>query len=247
MGGRAYWFESITISSPSVPNGTIGTADFTLFFEGGMSTGPSISGTNTYFAELEYRWSGGGDSSDGKPDINSGELTSRRSEVFSTHTTTTGPEFYLNQPRNHRMTFRFGVPFDFTIWISARGSAWDNAPSNSKVSLRMTGWNGFNNIRIRDGAAVVDAVIGSQTGFNYGGPGTISFEQWASQFQLAADAMSGDANQNGVSNLLEYALGRDPMAPGGGEPIILGKAMEEGGEKGVGFRLRQGTASSFTT
>jgi hypothetical protein len=94
----------------------------------------------------------------------------------------------------------------------------------------MTGWNGFHNIRIRDGAAVVDAVIGSQTGFNYGGPGTISFEQWASQFQLAADAMSGDANQNGVSNLLEYALGRDPMAPGGGEPIILGKAMEEGVE-----------------
>lgn len=223
---EAYWFEQITISSPSVANGTIGTADFTLFFEGNLSLGPPPPNPFSYYAEIGYQVNGRSTGADGQPDLN-GTLITRRITEYGGLVQAEGTIFW-GQPRNHQVTFRFGQPFDFTISIQARGRVHNRDRSSSNASLRLKGWNGFQNIRIRDGAATPDAVVGSQTSFNYGNAGTTSFEQWASSFQVGATSANEDTNQNGVPNLLEYALGRDPRATGGGNLVIPGSVMDQG-------------------
>ena len=52
----------------------------------------------------------------------------------------------------------------------------------------------------------------------------VTFSSWAAQNGLSgANAeMTADPNGNGLSNLLEYALGRDPSAAGGGSAITAG-------------------------
>ncbi len=67
---------------------------------------------------------------------------------------------------------------------------------------------------------------------NYQSNGPITFSSWASNYGLtgAAAAMTADPNNNGVSNLLEYALGLDPTAIGGPSGITIGKVTDNGSE-----------------
>jgi hypothetical protein len=65
---------------------------------------------------------------------------------------------------------------------------------------------------------------------NYQTIGPITFSSWASSYGLtgAAAAMTADPNNNGLSNLLEYALGLDPTAIGGSLGTSTGIVVENG-------------------
>ncbi len=227
LGGRAYWFDQITISAPGIATGTIGTADFTLFFNGNLSAGPSVSyQSSSYQASINYRWAADADTADGQPDINVGDSYTRLITVFSASSETTGTEF-LNQPRQHTLTFRYGVPFDFTVSVNASATYWRNIPCKVATRVSLSGWNGFGNFQIRDVGPASNVVVDSQTGFNYGNAGTTSFEQWAKSFQ-APPLPTGDDNANGLTNLAEFALGRDPQEAATGSPFTAGQVIDGG-------------------
>lgn len=230
VGGSAYWFEQITISSPSVPAGTVGRAGFTLFFDGHVSAGPpDPHQSGSYFSSIGYRWAGipVSDGGDNVADPNVGESYTERVDVWPSYSETIGGNF-RNQPRHHQVIFRFGQPFDFTIALHGRAEAWRNTPSKVRAELRLTGWNGFNNLHIPfdihapGGTPVTDATISSQTGFDYANPGSTSFAQWASLYQLNAASMQADSNGNRLPNILEYALGRNPLEPDSRPPVTHG-------------------------
>jgi hypothetical protein len=63
-------------------------------------------------------------------------------------------------------------------------------------------------------------------------PGAVTFSNWAAAYGLsgAAAAPTADPNNNGLPNLLEYALGLDPTAVGGPRGISSG-ILEENGVK----------------
>jgi hypothetical protein len=229
VGGGAYWFEQITISSPTVPVGTIGTADFTLFFEGDLSAGPSHPNqSGSYGASISYNWAGIADGADNVADPNVGDRYSESITVFSGYSETIGGNF-RNQPRHHQVTFRFGQPFDFTVAVTSRGSIWRNTPSKADAQIRLTGWNGFRNVQIRNGPAVTDSSISSQSGFNYANAGSTTYSQWASLYQLPAASPLADTNNNGLTDQMEYALGRNPRETDTGSPHTRG-VMRLGGQ-----------------
>jgi hypothetical protein len=60
--------------------------------------------------------------------------------------------------------------------------------------------------------------------------GQVTFSNWASAYGLSgADAsFTADPNHNGLSNLLEYALGLDPTAVGGSRGTSFGVVTENG-------------------
>ncbi len=228
MGGGAYWFEQITISSPSVPAGTIGTADFTLYFDGDLAVGevyPEYQRENS--ASIGYRWSIQADGADNVADPNTGESFSELVLVNGSYKETIGGNF-RRQPRHHQATFRFGEPFDFTVQVTCRGTVWEDSKTKARAAIRCAGWNGFRNVQVRFGDVVTDATITSQSGFNYATPSTISYPQWAGLYQLTATSMQEDSNGNGLPNLLEYALGRDPLSPDSG-PVLAQGVVNVGG------------------
>jgi len=233
LGGLAYWFDQITISSPTVPNGTVGVADFTLFFEGAVASTPHDSRLRfaTNVSSISYRWAAVvvGEGGDGQPDLNVGDKFEERIEVNSSNTQTFGANF-RNQPRQHQVTFRYGVPFDFTVSVEAAGKLAQNVPSKILGEVRCTGWNGFQNFSVRDANPVSDASVTSSTGFNYGSPGTTTYTKWASLYQLDASSKQMDSNQNGLTDLMEYALGRNPIAHGSGDPFTPA-LMQIGGQR----------------
>lgn len=222
VGGSAYWFEQITISSPSVPVGTIGVADFTLFFEGHVSARSSRSDRENQ-SSIAYRWAciPQSDGGDNVADPNVGESYSETVYAALDYGDVIGGNF-RNQPRHHQAIFRFGEPFDFTIAIHCGAEAYRDSVSKVRTELRCTGWNGFRDIHIRFGGPVTDATITSQTGFNYANAGSTSYAQWASLYQLSAASTQADSNGNGLPNLLEYALGRNPLDPDAGPPVTRG-------------------------
>lgn len=219
VGGSAYWFEQITISSPTVPAGTIGVADFTLFFEGDVSASSERSDRENK-SSISYRWSAAGDSADNVADPNTGDIYEQIVYAALGYYDSWGENF-RNQPRNHQATFRFGQPFDFTIAVHCQGEAFRDTVSKVRAELRCTGWNGFRNVQIRYGALVTDATITSQTSFNYANAGSTSFAQWRSLYQLNAASSQVDSNDNGLPNILEYALGRNPIDPDSRPPTTL--------------------------
>lgn len=228
-GGSAYWFEQITISSPSVAPGTQGRAVFTLYFDGHVSAGPSHpQQPGLYSAGISYRWAAQVDGADNVADPNIGESYGETVDVWPSYSETIGGNF-RNQPRTHALLFRFGQPFDFTVAIHCSTTVWFSGPgAKARAELRCTGWNGFSgverpfNVQEAGGIPVTDAVITSQTGFNYAGSSTTTYPQWASLYQLPAASMQDDSNGNGISNLLEYALGRNPLEPSSPAPFSPG-------------------------
>ncbi|MEK7950951.1 hypothetical protein [Luteolibacter soli] len=225
VGGSAYWFEQITISSPSVPVGTQGRAEFTLYFDGQLSTGSLPTYGREYNASIGYRWAAHVDGADNVADPNVGESYGETITVFpGAYMETTGGNF-RNQARNHSVIFRFGQPFDFTVALHASGYVPFDTASNVRMELRCKGWNGFQNIHLPidvhapGGIPVTDATVSSQSGFNYTQPSSTTYSQWARLYQLDAASMEADSNGNGLSNFMEYALGRDPLGPDSGAPV----------------------------
>jgi len=249
VGGSAYWFEQITISSSSVPDGTIGVADFTLFFEGHVSAESQRSGRENK-SSIGYRWAciPESDGGDNVADPNVGEYS--ESIVYGgLGYTQFGGQDFLDQPRHHQIRFRFGLPFDFTIAVHCQGEVYRDGPGKARVELRCKGWNGFRDVQVVGGVPVTNATITSQTGFNYANAGSTTYTQWASLYQLDAASMEGDANQNGLSNSMEHALGRNPLEPNPGNPIIRG-TMKIGGQDFSSFtytRPRLGARPSAVT
>lgn len=230
VGGSAYWFEQITISSPSVPAGTVGRAEFTLYFDGHVSAGPpNPFQSGLYSSSIGYRWAciPVADGGDNVADPNVGESYTERVDVWPSYSETIGGDF-RNQPRHHQVVFRYGQPFDFTVAIHCAAEAWRNSPSKVRAELRCTGWNGFRNFHIPldlnapGGIPVTDATVSAPSGFDYATPGTTSYAQWASLYQLDASSMQADANGNGLPNLLEYALGRHPAEVNPGPAVASG-------------------------
>ena len=211
VGGSAYWFEQITISSPSVAAGTIGVADFTLYFEGALSVSSGRPNRENA-AYIRYRWSTHVDGADNVADPETGDVYTESLYAASNYGSGLGGSF-RNQPRHHQTHFRFGQPFDFTIATRCEAEVWRDSPSTARAELRCTGWNGFRDISIRYGAAVPDATVTSQSGFNYANAGSTTYAQWASLYQLPAASMLADANNNGFTNQMDYALGLNPVAP----------------------------------
>ncbi len=220
VGGNAYWFEQITISSPTVPAGTIGVANFTLFFKGHVSAESQRSDRENK-SSIGYRWVADGDGANNMADLNVGEYTQRIVYGSLNYADSSGPEF-LDQPRHHQVIFRFGQPFDFTVAVHCQAEAWRDAPGKVRAELRCTGWNGLRDVQVRNGAAAPDATITSQTGFNYANAGSASYGQWARLYQLDGASMQADSNGNRLSNLMEYALGRNPLEPDSSPPGTLG-------------------------
>lgn len=225
IGGSAYWFEQITISSPTVAPGTVGRAEFTLYLEGDLSAGSLPSHGREYNASIGYRWSAHVDNADNLADPNTGDSFTERIDVYpGAYMETIGGNF-RNQPRHHSVLFRFGQPFDFTVALHTSGQVPFDTPSTVRVNLRCNGWNGFRNLHIPfdvhapGGTPVTDATISSQSGFNYAQPGTTTYSQWAALYQLAPSSSAADSNGNGVSNLVEYALGLDPLGSANPAPL----------------------------
>ncbi len=217
-----------------MPAGTIGVADFTLFFEGDVSAGRSVfNQPGVYSSRISYRWASVGDNADNVADPRIGDQYSETVDVWPSYNETRGENF-RNQPRHHQATFRFGQPFDFTVSIDCEATVWRNTPSSVRAELRCTGWNGFRDVHIRFGPPVTDATITSQSGFNYANPGTTTYAQWASLYQLRAAAMMADTNNNGLTDQMEYALGLNPRALNSGASFLPG-AVRIGGQDFASF------------
>ena len=240
VGGSAYWFEQITISSPSVAPGTTGRAEFTLYFDGDLSTGSLPPHGREHNASISYRWSAHVDGADNVADPTTGESYHETITVFpGAYIETTGGNF-RNQPRHHSVLFRFGQPFDFTVALHTSGFVPFDTVAKVRMNLRLNGWNGFQNLHIPfdvhapGGTPVTDATISSQSGFNYAQPSTSTYSQWAGLHQVDPASMEADSNNNGLSNFMEYALGRDPLGSTSGAPL-LPSVMEVEGQRYPGF------------
>ena len=225
VGGAAYCFEQITISSPTVATGTVGRAEFTLYFDGNLSVGSLPAHGREHNASISYRWAAQVDGADNVADPNIGESYFEKITVFpGAYMETTGGNF-RNQPRNHALLFRFGQPFDFTIALYSSGTVPFDTATKVKTDVRLNGWNGFRNLHIPfdvhapGGAPVTDATITSQSGFNYAQPSTTTYSKWAGLYQVDAASMAVDSNNNGLSNFMEYALGRDPLGSDSSAPL----------------------------
>jgi hypothetical protein len=61
-------------------------------------------------------------------------------------------------------------------------------------------------------------------------PGAVTFSNWAASYGLSGPnaAWNADPNGNGLSNLLEYALGLDPTAAGASRGTTIGTVTENG-------------------
>ena len=244
VGGSAYWFDQITISSPSVAPGTQGRVFFTLYFDGHVSAGPTVPGQNRmYRASIGYRWAGITDGADNVADPDVGESYGEEIDVWSAYTETLGGNF-RNQPRQHSMLFRFGQPIDFTVAIHCSGETPRDFASKARCELRCTGWNGFFGIErpfdvhAAGGIPVADATIASQTGTNYAQASVSSYQQWSNLYQLAETSMLDDSNGDGLSNLVEYALGRNPVEPASTAAFTPGTAVV-GGSSYPSFTFRR--------
>ena len=216
MGGSAYWFEQITISSPSQPFDTGGSGIVTLYFEGDIIA-ESLGNENR--ASIAYRVATGDDN---KADPNTGDSGEYRVYAGLGYAGTTLSDF-RNQPRHHQIFFKYGVPFDFTIAVHCNAEIWRDRRGKVRADLRCTGWNGFHSLIGVNLLPVTDATITSQSGFNYANPGSTTYEQWASLYQLNAASTQADTNNNGLTNLMERALGRNPLAPDTGSPFTSGR------------------------
>ncbi len=75
-------------------------------------------------------------------------------------------------------------------------------------------------------------------------PGAVTFSNWAASYGLtgANAALTADPNRNGLSNLLEYALGLDPTAVGGPRGISSG-LVEAAGQKYLSLSYTKPTGS----
>lgn len=216
VGGSAYWFEQITISSPSQPFDTGGSGIVTLYFEGDIIA-ESLGNENR--ASIAYRVATGDDN---KADPNTGDSGEYRVYAGLGYAGTTLSDF-RNQPRHHQIFFKYGVPFDFTIAVHCNAEIWRDRRGKVRADLRCTGWNGFHSLIGVNLLPVTDATITSQSGFNYANPGSTTYEQWASLYQLNAASTQADTNNNGLTNLMERALGRNPLAPDTGSPFTSGR------------------------
>lgn len=244
IGGTAYCFEQITISSPTIAPGTVGRADFTLYFSGNLDTGPLPPYGREHSASISYRWAAQVDGADNVADPTIGESYFEKITVFpGAYKETTGGNF-RNQPRNHSVLFRFGQPFDFTIALYSAGYVPFDTNTRVQMDVRLNGWNGFQNIHIPfdvhapGGTPVTNATISSQSGFNYAQPSTNTYSQWASLYQVGAAAMTADSNGNGLSNFMEYALGRDPLGTDSSAPLRA-SVMEVEGQRYPCFRFNR--------
>jgi hypothetical protein len=220
IGGQAYWKQEITISSPSVPVGTQGLVDFTLFFEGLLEASASPPAYTAFGSGIGYRWDVGPVA--GAPDYSQSGFENRSILVGFDYLDATGTDF-LNSPRNHTLIFGYGQPFTLKLMITTSSKPWRHRASKARVELRSTGWNGFKNYRLRHtDIPVNDAVVTSPSGFNYGDSSTTTYSQWAGLYQLDTISPQADSNNNGLSNLLEYALGRNPLDADNGAPVTPG-------------------------
>ena len=220
VGGQAYWLQEITISSPSVPVGTQGVVDFTLFFQGILEASASAPADTPFPNSISYRWDVGPVA--GVPDYSQTGGENRSMNVAVGYADIVGPDF-LNSPRNHSLIFGFGQPFTLKLAISSLSKPWMHRPNKCRVELRSTGWNGFKNYRLRyTEVPVNDAVVTSPSGFNYANSSTTTYSQWASIYQLGATSPQADSNNNGTADLLEYALGRNPLDPDNTAPVTPG-------------------------
>ncbi|WP_367875267.1 hypothetical protein [Luteolibacter sp. Populi] len=219
VGGSAYWFEQITISSPSVAVGTQGRANLTLYFEGDLDAESQGNGRENQ-ASFGYRVaSNGAGENVATPDVgDSGYYVVYAGLGYKQ----TGGNDFRNLPCVHQIYFNYGQPCDLTIAVHSQAQVYRDAPGKVRTYVRCTGWNGFHDIRLSSDAPVTDATITSQTGFNYANAGSTSYAQWASQYQLDSASMQADSNGNRLPNLLEYALGRNPLDPNSSPPVTRG-------------------------
>ena len=210
VGGSAYWFEQITISSPTVAVGTQGRANLTLYFDGDISA-ESQRNDRENRASISYRVaSNGAGENVATPNVgDSGGYTIYRALGYAD---STGQDF-RNQPREHVIYFNFGQPCDLTIAVHTQAEIYRDAAGKVRAELRCSGWNGLHDIRFSNDTPVTNATITSQSGFNYANAGSTTYPQWASLYQLPAASMLADANKNGLTNQMDYALGLNPVEP----------------------------------
>ncbi len=78
--------------------------------------------------------------------------------------------------------------------------------------------------------------------------GPVTFSDWVSRYNLsgANASMTADPNNNGLSNLLEYALGLDPTAIGGTRGTSVG-TVSEGGQKYLSLSYTRPTGINAPT
>ena len=225
VGGSAYWFEQITISSPTVAVGTQGRANLTLYFDGEVSA-ESQRNDRENKASISYRVaSNGAGENVATPNVGDGGGYSIYRALG--YGDSTGQDF-RNQPREHVIYFNFGQPCDLTIAVHTQAEIYRDAAGKVRAELRCSGWNGLHDIRFSNDTPVTNATITSQTGFNYANPGTTTYAQWASLYQLPAAAMLADTNNNGLTDQMEYALGLNPRALNSGAPLLPGTVRISG-------------------
>lgn len=130
----------------------------------------------------------------------------------------------MNGMLNIRFVNGFGnVQPAATFDVVTAGSPITTALNGSRVAV--FGTNGSFEVQLVNGGNTLRLA-------NYQSTGPITFSSWASNYGLtgANAAWSADPNNNGLSNLLEYALGLDPTAHGGSLGTSTGTVEENGQE-----------------
>ena len=215
IGSQAYWFDQIVISAPGVPTGTIGEARFTPVFTGFAQRVAVTNPGTVSLAQIRYFVSATSDSADGAADPGTGDEVQFLVDPDEPGGVR-GFDFTA-APVQHVVTFRFGQPTDFTIDVRAVARRSTGENSTVDASIQYKGWDGFDSVIIRDtGTPVTNFSIGSTAGFDFAHAGTASYATWSNLYDFPAGTagQTADPNNNGLSNLMEYALGQDPLATG---------------------------------